>query len=335
MKRKICELLAPAGNPECALAAIDAGADAVYCGLGRFNARCRAENFDSEKLGALIDFMHSKGKRLYLTFNTLLFEDELEAAGEMLSDLVQLAPDALIVHDPGVIRMAKRYFPSLVLHSSTQMGIHNSAGVRAMAGMGVERVILERQIPLHELEKIVRNAPVEIEVFIHGSLCCSLSGRCLLSAELCGGSGVGDEPADSNYYSTVMALAPPVIAIVLALVTKEVYSSLFIGVLAGALGALAATINASSGTVISGYFMTNYQVYAFLAGILGGFGTFYGPVIAALMIPLANNLVQYFVNTIGKPELTGWSMVIVYSIALIIIFFKPQGIFGKKIARKV
>ena len=105
--------------------------------------------------------------------------------------------------------------------------------------------------------------------------------------------------------------------------------------LAGALGALAATINASSGTVISGYFMTNYQVYAFLAGILGGFSTFYGPVIAALMIPLANNLVQYFVNVIGKPELTGWSMVIVYAIALVIIFFKPEGIFGKKIARKV
>lgn len=105
--------------------------------------------------------------------------------------------------------------------------------------------------------------------------------------------------------------------------------------LAGALGALAATINASSGTIIGGYFMTNYQVYAFLAGILGGFSTFYGPVIAALMIPLANNLVQYFVNVIGKPELTGWSMVIVYVIALVIIFFKPQGIFGKKIARKV
>lgn len=105
--------------------------------------------------------------------------------------------------------------------------------------------------------------------------------------------------------------------------------------IAGALGALAATINASSGTVIGGYFMTNYQVYAFLAGILGGFSTFYGPVIAALMIPLANNLVQYFVNVIGKPELTGWSMVIVYAIALLIIFFKPQGIFGKKIARKV
>ena len=105
--------------------------------------------------------------------------------------------------------------------------------------------------------------------------------------------------------------------------------------LAGALGALAASINASSGTVVSGYFMTNYQVYAFLAGILGGFSTFHGPVIAALMIPLANNLVQYLVNVAGKPELTGWSMVVVYAIALIIIFFKPQGIFGKKIARKV
>lgn len=105
--------------------------------------------------------------------------------------------------------------------------------------------------------------------------------------------------------------------------------------LAGAIGALAATINASSGNTVSIYFMTNYQVFAFLAGILGGFSTFHGPVIAALMIPLANNLIQYFVNVIGKPELTGWSIVIVYAIALVIIFFKPQGIFGKKIEKKV
>ena len=105
--------------------------------------------------------------------------------------------------------------------------------------------------------------------------------------------------------------------------------------LAGGIGALAATMNASMGSAMNVYYMTNYQVFAFLAGILGGFGTFHGPVIAALMIPLANNLVQYFVNVIGKPELTGWSTVIVYFIALIVIFFKPQGIFGKKIARKV
>ena len=105
--------------------------------------------------------------------------------------------------------------------------------------------------------------------------------------------------------------------------------------LAGALGALAAIINASSGNAVSIYFMTNYQVFAFLAGILGGFSTFYGPVLAALMIPLANNLVQYVANTMGKPEISGWSMVIVYALALIIIFFRPQGIFGKKIAKKV
>ncbi|MBR2374206.1 MAG: U32 family peptidase, partial [Lentisphaeria bacterium] len=189
MKNKICELLAPAGNPECAMAAIDAGADAVYCGLGRFNARCRAENFNPDTLGAMIDHMHSLGKKLYLTFNTLLFEEELEGAAEMLGELTRLAPDALIVHDPGVIFMAKKYFPSLKLHASTQMGIHNSAGVAAMAELGIERVILERQIPLNELEQIVKKSSIEIEVFIHGSLCCSLSGRCLLSAELCGGSG--------------------------------------------------------------------------------------------------------------------------------------------------
>ena len=189
MKSTTCELLAPAGNLECALAAVDAGADAVYCGLGRFNARSRAENLDIEKLGSLLDFMHSRNRKLYLTFNTLLFEDELEAAGEMLSELTLLAPDALIIHDPGVLCMAKKYFPSLKLHGSTQMGIHNSAGVQAASGLGLERVILERQIPLHEVEKIVRRSPIEIEVFVHGSLCCSLSGRCLLSAELNGGSG--------------------------------------------------------------------------------------------------------------------------------------------------
>ena len=177
MKSKNCELLAPAGNLECALAAVDAGADAVYCGLGRFNARSRAENLNLQTLGSLLDFMHSKKRKLYLTFNTLLFEDELPAAGEMLADLARLAPDALIVHDPGVLHMAKKYFPSLKVHGSTQMGIHNSAGVRAAADLGIERVILERQIPLNELERIVRNSPIEIEVFIHGSLCCSLSGR--------------------------------------------------------------------------------------------------------------------------------------------------------------
>lgn len=105
--------------------------------------------------------------------------------------------------------------------------------------------------------------------------------------------------------------------------------------LAGALGALAAIINATSGNTVNIYFMTNYQVFAFLAGILGGFSTFYGPVIAALMIPFANNMVQFIANSTGHSEISSWSMVIVYGIALLIIFFRPQGIFGKKIAKKV
>lgn len=105
--------------------------------------------------------------------------------------------------------------------------------------------------------------------------------------------------------------------------------------LAGALGALAAYMRASEIKIVTGYFMTEYQVSAFLAGILGGFGTFHGPVICALLIPLAENLVFAAFNMLGLSELTGWSKVIVYAIALVIIFFKPQGIFGKKIARKV
>lgn len=104
--------------------------------------------------------------------------------------------------------------------------------------------------------------------------------------------------------------------------------------LAGALGALAATMNAGISTV-GIYFMTNYQVNAFLAGILGGFATFYGPIVAAFMIPLANNLVVWFGNVIGMPELSNWSLVIVYGIALLLIFFKPQGLFGKKQIKKV
>ncbi|MBQ3533104.1 MAG: branched-chain amino acid ABC transporter permease [Oscillospiraceae bacterium] len=104
--------------------------------------------------------------------------------------------------------------------------------------------------------------------------------------------------------------------------------------LAGALGTLAATMNAGINTV-GVYFMTNYQVNAFLAGILGGFATFHGPIIAALLIPLANNLVVYLGNVMGVPELSGWSLVIVYGISLIVIFFKPQGLFGKKIVKKV
>lgn len=126
-------LLAPAGNLETALAAFDAGADAVYGGLAKFNARERAANFSAADLGRLLDYAHSRGRRVYLTFNTLLKESELGEAAEFLAELAKLRPDALIVQDLAVIRLCRSYFPELVLHASTQMGIHNSAGIAAAA----------------------------------------------------------------------------------------------------------------------------------------------------------------------------------------------------------
>lgn len=184
------ELLSPAGNPELALAAFDGGADAVYCGLsGAFNARMRAENFTLETLGKLIRYARENGKRVYVTFNTLIKETELGSMFENLAELAKLRPDALIVQDSGVIYTVRKYFPELKLHASTQMGIHNSAGVKVMENLGISRVILERQITLPELKKISADSNIELEVFIHGSLCCSLSGRCLLSGHLFNQSG--------------------------------------------------------------------------------------------------------------------------------------------------
>ena len=183
------ELLAPAGNLETAFAAYDAGADAVYCGLGKFNARERAQNFTPDSLARLLDYAHGRGRKLYLTLNTLVKETELSEVAAYLAELAKLRPDALIVQDLGVLNLAREYFPSLVLHASTQMGIHNSAGVAAAARLGIRRVILERQVTLDELRKIAARSTLELEVFIHGSLCCSLSGQCLLSSALGGWSG--------------------------------------------------------------------------------------------------------------------------------------------------
>ena len=184
------ELLSPAGNLELALAAFDGGADAVYCGVaGAFNARMRAENFTFETLGKLIRYSRENNKRVYLTLNTLVKENELGMLFEVLCELDKLRPDAIIVQDAGVIHTVKKYFPELKLHGSTQMGIHNSAGVRCMEKLGLSRVILERQITMEELKKISADSKIELEIFIHGSLCCSLSGRCLLSGHLFDQSG--------------------------------------------------------------------------------------------------------------------------------------------------
>ncbi len=184
------ELLAPAGNLSCALAAFDAGADAVYAGLKRFNARERTENFTMDEMSRLLAYAHRLKKKVYVAFNTLIKENEVEEAAAELAALEELRPDALIVQDLGVVRIAREYFPKLTLHGSTQMGLHNSAGLAFARELGLSRVILERQTTLSELESILRSKPpVEVEIFIHGALCCCISGTCLLSSWLGGWSG--------------------------------------------------------------------------------------------------------------------------------------------------
>lgn len=189
-KEKTVELLAPAGNLSCALAAFDAGADAVYAGLKDFNARERSENFSAEEMSKLLACAAKHGKKVYVAFNTLVREDEIPRAAETLAELEKLRPDALIVQDLGVLRIIRDFFPGLKIHASTQMGLHNSAGLALAKELGVSRVILERQTTIGEIEKMMSSTPeVELEIFIHGALCCCISGSCLLSSWLGGWSG--------------------------------------------------------------------------------------------------------------------------------------------------
>jgi len=184
------ELLSPAGDFETALAAFDAGADAVYCGLADFSARAFAKNFSFEDLGHLVRFAHAKGKKVYVTFNTLVDEVDVEQAVETLSRLEEIGPDALIVQDLGVARLCRRHFPSLALHASTQLVAHNLEGVLALKDVGFTRVVLARELSLAEIASISKRCGgLELECFIHGALCYSISGLCLFGAMEKGRSG--------------------------------------------------------------------------------------------------------------------------------------------------
>lgn len=176
------ELLAPAGSFETALAAFEYGADAVYLGLDSFSARAQAVNFSTEELSDLLAYSRAKGRKVYVTFNTLLSDGELPAAVEKLAILEELSPDALIVQDLGVARLVRRDFPSLALHASTQLVAHNLEGVLAMKELGFSRVVLARELPVEDVRSIVKRCGCEIEVFVHGALCYSVSGLCLFSA---------------------------------------------------------------------------------------------------------------------------------------------------------
>jgi len=176
------ELLSPAGDFATALAAFDAGADAVYLGLTDFSARAFATNFSLADLKNLMRVARARGKKVYVTFNTLIDEADVADAVRRLAALDDVRPDALIVQDLGVARLCRTYFPGLKLHASTQLVAHNLEGVLALKELGFVRVVLARELSLAEIQSIAKRCGVELEVFIHGALCYSLSGLCLFSA---------------------------------------------------------------------------------------------------------------------------------------------------------
>lgn len=186
------ELLSPAGSFDTALAAFEAGADAVYLGLDAFSARAEAHNFSPDELRRLIAYARSRPspRRVYVAFNTVVDDADVAAAVEKLALLDELRPDGLIVQDLGVARIARRHFPALPLHASTQLVAHNLEDVRALRELGFVRAVLARELTLDEIASLVRRADgMEFEVFVHGALCYSISGLCLFSAMERGRSG--------------------------------------------------------------------------------------------------------------------------------------------------
>jgi putative protease len=178
------ELLAPAGNWDCVRAAIANGADAVYFGLPRFNARMRADNFTEAELPQLVAFCHQYGVKAYAAFNILVFADELEEAADFLRLLDRSGVDAVIVQDIGLARLARRITPGLPLHASTQMTITSPEGAAIIhRELGIDRAVMARELSLGELEKFA-GGPLALEVFVHGALCVAYSGQCLTSESL-------------------------------------------------------------------------------------------------------------------------------------------------------
>ena len=177
------ELLSPAGNWECLRAAVANGADAIYFGLDRFNARLRADNFREEELPEIMGYLHRYGVRGFVTLNTLIFTNELREAGHMLVQLAEAGVDAIIVQDPGLARLAREVAPDLELHASTQMTITSPEGLELAKELGVTRAILARELSLRELKRFP-TSEFPVEVFVHGALCVAYSGQCLTSESL-------------------------------------------------------------------------------------------------------------------------------------------------------
>lgn len=189
MRNKDFELLAPAGNLEILKGVIESGADAVYVGGSMFGARAYANNFTEEELLEAIDFAHLRGVKVYLTVNTLIKNSEFSKLYDYLLVYYKRGLDAVIVQDIGVVKAIHEYFPSLEIHTSTQMTVTGADGVRFLSQFGVTRVVMAREVSLAEMKRIHKETGMELEAFVHGALCYSYSGQCLFSSILGGRSG--------------------------------------------------------------------------------------------------------------------------------------------------
>ncbi|WP_416665799.1 U32 family peptidase [Egbenema bharatensis] len=201
-RRSSPELLAPAGNWECAKAAVENGADAIYFGLERFNARMRAQNFTEADLPQLMEFLHRRGVKGYITLNTLVFPGELPEAEQYLRTMITAGVDAVIVQDIGICRLIRHLSPDFPIHASTQMTITSAVGVEFAQSLGCQLVVLARECALKEINKIQqqmvdRQIALPLEVFVHGALCVAYSGQCLTSEALGGRSANRGECAQA------------------------------------------------------------------------------------------------------------------------------------------
>lgn len=183
------ELLAPCGDWEAFMAAVENGADAVYVGGKLFNARQYASNFDEEKIKEVIHYAHVRDVNVYQTMNILISDSEMREALKALERSYLAGIDGVIVQDIGLASLIRKLYPDLALHASTQMTVYNLQGVKLLEELGFKRVVLARELSLEEIQYITENTSLEVEVFVHGALCVCYSGQCLMSSIIGGRSG--------------------------------------------------------------------------------------------------------------------------------------------------
>lgn len=185
----MAEVLSPAGDRESFYRAISSGADAIYMGAPKFNARMKASNFSLDEMREAVRFAHLKGVKIYVTLNTLVTTNEMMDVVDVVGEMLNIGVDAFIVQDLGIVSTLKAIYPNIVLHGSTQMGVHNARGARVAKNMGLSRVVLSREVRLEDIRDIKENVDIELEVFVQGALCVCFSGNCYISSLKCSASG--------------------------------------------------------------------------------------------------------------------------------------------------